>query len=104
MVSTRWKISSRCILLAALLTIVGCQTAPVQEMSDARQAIAVAKEAGAADHAAADLKAAEEYLTSAERSLGERHYAQARDEAVQAKSRALFATKISEESQETEDD
>ena len=58
MVSTSWKISFRCVLFAAILAIVGCQSAPVQEMSDARQAIAVAKEAGAADHAADDLKAA----------------------------------------------
>jgi hypothetical protein len=104
MVSSSWKIPFRCVLFAVILAIVGCQSAPVQEMSDARQAIAVAKEAGAADHAADDLKAAEEYLSSAEQSLGERHYAQARDEAVQAKSRALFAIKISEESQDTEDE
>ena len=104
MVSTGWTIPLRILSLTLLLTIVGCQSAPVQEMSDARQAIAVAKEAGAAEHAAADLKAAEQYLSSAENSLNERHYAQARDEAVNAKSRALFATKISEESQETEDD
>ena len=104
MVSTGWTIPLRILSLTLLLTIVGCQSAPVQEMSDARQAIAVAKEAGAAEHAAADLKAAEQYLSSAESSLNERHYAQARDEAVNAKSRALFAIKISEESQGIEDD
>lgn len=103
MVSNGWTIPLRCVPLAVLLAIVGCQSAPVQEMSDARQAIAVAKEAGAAEHAAADLKAAEDYLSSAESSLGERHYAQARDEAVNAKSRALFAKKISEENRETAD-
>jgi len=49
-------------VLAAALALAGCQTAPVQEMSDARQAISVAREAGAAEHAADDLKAAIEYL------------------------------------------
>ena len=102
MVSNSWTISLRCILLAVLLTIVGCQSAPVQEMSDARQAIAVAKEAGAAEHASTDLEAAEIYLTNAEQSLGKRHYAKARDEALQAKARALFALKVSEENQDTE--
>ena len=104
MVSNSWAIFLRGALLAVLLTIVGCQTAPVQEMSDARQAIAVAKKAGAADHAAADLKAAEEFLTSAERSLVIRHYSQARDDALHAKSRALDALKVSAANQETNGD
>ena len=104
MVSNSWTTFLRCALLAVLLTIIGCQTAPVQEMSDARQAIAVAKEAGAVDHAAADLKAAEEFLISAERSLGERQYAKARADALQAKSRALDALKVSEANQETDGD
>lgn len=104
MVSNSWAIFLRRILVAALLTALlttaGCQTAPVQEMSDARQAIAVAKEAGAADHAAADLHAAEEFLISAERSLGNRLYSKARDHALKAKSSALDALKISEANQE----
>jgi hypothetical protein len=104
MVSIAWTNPLRLVLLAVLLTVVGCQTAPVQEMSDARQAIAVAKEAGAAQYAATDLKAAEEHLSSAETNLDMRHYSQARDEAIQAKSRALVALKTSEESQDTDDD
>ena len=104
MVSNSWTISLRCILLAVLAAMAGCQSAPVQEMSDARQAIAVAKEAGAAEHAASDLEAAEDYLSDAEQSLGDRHYAQARDEAVQAKARALFAIKVSEENQEKDNE
>lgn len=104
MVSNGWAICLRCFLLAVLLAMVGCQSAPVQEMSDARQAITVAKEAGAAEHAASDLRAAEEHLSSAEQSLGNRHYAKARDEALQAKARALFATKVSEENQEIDNE
>jgi len=69
----------------------------VQEMSDARQAIAVAKEAGAADHAAFHLNAAEKYLASAEQNLGERAYHQARRDAKQAKIKALDALKAAED-------
>ena len=85
-------------LLTALCGLYACETAPpVQEMSDARQAIAVAKEAGAAEHAAFHLKAAEDYLASAEAKLGERAYNQARRDAKQAKMKALDALKASEE-------
>lgn len=100
MVSTRWTILLRSALLAMLLVVAGCQSAPVQEMSDARQAITVAKEAGAAEYASAELKAAMDLLTSAERSLNRREYTQARDNAMQAKVKALDALKVSEASQD----
>jgi hypothetical protein len=84
-------------LVAAFCSLCACETAPpVQEMSDARQAIAVAKEAGAAERAAFHLKAAEDYLASAETLLGERAYNQARRDAKQAKIKALDALKASE--------
>jgi hypothetical protein len=84
-------------LLAAFCSLCACETAPpVQEMSDARQAIAVAREAGAAEHAAFHLKAAEDYLASAETLLGERAYSQARRDAKQAKIKAMDALKASE--------
>lgn len=86
----------RAAALAALLALAACQTAPVQEMSDARQAIAVAREAGAAEHAADDLNAAIEHLESAERFLNERRYEFARRDAEQAKLRALDALQQSE--------
>ena len=84
-------------MLVAFCGLCACETAPpVQEMSDARQAIAVAKEAGAAERAAFHLKAAEDYLASAEAKLGERAYGQARRDAKQAKIKALDALKASE--------
>ncbi len=84
-------------LLAAVCSLAACETAPpVQEMSDARQAIAVAREAGAAELAAFHLKAAENYLASAEEKLGEHAYGQARRDAKQAKMKALDALKESE--------
>jgi HAMP domain-containing protein len=94
----------RSALLATLLMFAACQTTPpVQEMSDARQAIMVAKEAGAAEHAAEDLREAEEYLQSAEGSLSTRSYATARRDAVQAKVKAIQALRRSEAMQDAED-
>jgi len=84
-------------LFATLLLASACETAPpVQEMSDARQAIAVAREAGAEAHAAAELLEAEQYLHSAEQELNAQNYAEARRDALQAKSKALAARKLSE--------
>ena len=55
------------IVLACFSVLSGCATAPpVQEMSDARQAIAAAKEAGAVDLAADQLSRAESLLSDAE--------------------------------------
>ena len=89
----------KAMVLVALLSLSACETAPpVQEMSDARQAIAVAKEAGAEEYAAFHLKAAEEYLASAEEALNKRAYSEARRDAEQAKMKALDALKASESS------
>ncbi|MCH8070776.1 MAG: DUF4398 domain-containing protein [Proteobacteria bacterium] len=86
-------------MIAILLIAAGCGTSPpVQEMSDARQAIAAAKEAGAEQTAAEDIRAAEAYLDSAQRKLTERAYAQARRDALQAKSKALAALATTESS------
>ncbi len=90
------KIVQLCLFIACC-GLFACETAPpVQEMSDARQAIAVAKEAGAADHAASQLQAAEDFLASAEKKLSERAFHQARSDANQAKSKALDALHASE--------
>jgi len=104
MLPSRITVFLRSALLTALLVLAACQTAPpVQEMSDARQAIMVAKEAGAAEHAAADLREAENYLQSAEGSLSTRNYATARRDAVQAKTKAIEALRRSEAMQDAED-
>ena len=60
-------------------------------MSDARQAIAVARNAGAAQLAPDDLRAAESFLSSAQQNLSQRAYSQARSDAVAAKNRAIEA-------------
>ena len=80
-----------------LVAMSACETAPpVQEMSDARQAIAVAREAGPDSDAARELESAETYLESAEKELSQRNYSQARDAAIEAKARALRSLKMSE--------
>lgn len=79
-----------------LLFLGGCQTAPVQEMSDARQAISVAKAAGAETRAEDEIRAASDLLESAEHHLSERQYASARRDATEAKLKALDALQRSE--------
>jgi len=97
MLTSRLKIFLRGTLLAALLCFVGCQTAPpVQEMSDARQAITAAKEAGAEEYASEALAAAVGFLESAEESISSKSYARARRDALEAKARAHDALKLSE--------
>ncbi len=86
------------MLLTAALFLAACETAPpVQEMSDARQAIAVAREAGAEELATIHLKAAEFYLKSAEEKLSNQQFSQARSDAKQAKMKALDALRFAEE-------
>lgn len=87
----------RALSLAMLLTLFGCQASPpVQEMSDARQAIAVARDAGAEQTARDELREAEEFLDSAKRKLADRMYLQARRDALSAKRRALDALAAAE--------
>jgi len=100
MTSLRPILLSIAALFAMLLMATACETAPpVQEMSDARQAIAVAREAGAEAHAAAELFEAEQYLESAEQKLNDEKYADARRDALQAKSKAQSARELSENKQ-----
>lgn len=94
---TKASATTRILLVALFGLVASCQaSAPVQEMSDARQAIAVAKEAGAEEHAVEPLRAAEAYLDSAQRNLSERAFAQARRDALQAKDKALEALSAAE--------
>jgi hypothetical protein len=91
----------RGIILAVLLSSCGTGP-PVQEMSDARQAVSAAREAGAEDRAAEDLRAAEAFLDSAQRHLSQREYGSARRDATLAKERAQQALEISEGSRDEE--
>ena len=77
--------------MAILFTLVGCVSPPVQEMSNARQAIAAAQEAGAAQAAPDTLERAEKLLRQAEKRLQEKMFREARRAAVAAKLQAREA-------------
>jgi hypothetical protein len=102
MVATHIPPFLRAAFVAGGLVVAGCQTAPVQEMSDARQAISVAQEAGAEQYAASLLQLAVDQLQSAERMLNDRNYEEARQDAVGAKKNALDALRRTESSIATE--
>jgi hypothetical protein len=86
------------------IALVGCVTAPpVQEMSDARQAITAAEEADAERVAADTLADARRFLAEAERQIQEEAYGPARMNAVRAKNRAALALR-STRARDAEDD
>lgn len=69
----------------------GAPEAPVQEMSDARQAIQAARSVGSERYTPETLNEAERLLAQATRDLKRGAYAQARDAALSAKRRAIVA-------------
>lgn len=82
----------RLAVVLGALAIAACVTAPpVQEMSNARQAIAAAEEADAARHASDTFDEAQRYLAAAERLLREESYGAARANAIRARDRAMRA-------------
>lgn len=78
-------------LILAVICLLGCGSAPVQEMSDARQAIAAARVAGASERNSPDLYAAQAAITRAEQHLQAQEYTRARLAALQAKRHAAAA-------------
>ena len=82
-------------LLFLYLTLAACTfTAPVQEMSDARQAIRSAEEAGAAQYANDRLSEAVQLLQQAEFWLDQKAYANARQFALDARDEAISAREL----------
>ena len=82
----------RVLLTVGALSAAGCVSAPpVQEMSDARQAISAAEQANAERVAADTLAEARRFLEEAERQIQEQAYGPARMNAVRAKNRAVLA-------------
>jgi hypothetical protein len=82
----------RALLMLGALAVAGCVTAPpVQEMSDARQAINAAQEADARGVAADTLADARRFLEQAEQQIQDQAYGPARMNAVRAKNRAALA-------------
>jgi hypothetical protein len=82
----------RLLLTLTVLSLAGCVTAPpVQEMSDARQAINAAEAADAARLAPESLGDARRFLAEAEQQLQQEAYGPARFNAIRAKNRAALA-------------
>lgn len=78
-----------CLLLAA------CTGAPVQEMSDARQAVRAAQAAGAAEYAPEQLQSAITLIDAAQEDLRRQEYRSALRSAVEARRRAMEALEAS---------
>jgi outer membrane murein-binding lipoprotein Lpp len=84
-------------VLVGVLCLAGCPSGPpVQEMSDARQAIAAASTAGATPSTSPDLYAAQAAITRAETHLEAREYVRARLAAQEAKRHATAALNSTE--------
>src|SRR5690606_29105489 len=83
--------------MTALLLAACATSPPVQEMSDARQAIAAAEEAAAAEYARERLDDARRFLETAEQQLRDEMYGAARLNAIRARNRAVEALEASQE-------
>lgn len=101
--SSRFFVAKLVPLLLAV-AVLGCSTAPpVQEMSDARQAIAAAREAGAENLAPDGLAEAEQLLDGAEQYLEQgtsASYWQAKKAAISAKEVAFEALLTTRDAQD----
>jgi hypothetical protein len=83
-------------MLAVVTAVSACVTAPpVQEMSDARQAINAAVEAQATRLAPESLGDARRFLEEAEQQIQQQAFGPARMNAVRAKNRATQALRSS---------
>lgn len=95
------KPSRRVIRVAVLVALAGvlfaCAAAPVQEMSDARQSIEAARDAGADKWATEQLREAEGRLAAARLKLEVGDYEQARTLARSARELAVEARKVAVE-------
>lgn len=94
MISARVTVAA---VVALACWLAGCATSPpIQEMSDARQAIAAAEQARAEELAPQTLSEARRYLTQAEERIREGNYGIARSDAIRAKTRAIYALQASQ--------
>lgn len=79
-----------CVLALATL-LAACSAAPVQEMSDARQAVRAAQAAGADQYAPDQLAQAVRLIDAAQDGLKRHDYRSAEQAAVEARRTALEA-------------
>ena len=89
-----------CILL---LFLSACAvTPPVQEMSNARQTIQAAKDAGAEQYASEKLIEAQQLLDRAGQYIDDKDYFSARNLALEAKEQAMQARQMALQKKQTE--
>ncbi len=79
-----------------MLAVAACASAPVQDMSNARQAIAAAQQAGAEHMAANEMAEARQLLKKAQTELDNGDYSSARQDAIRARSAAEKALRIAQ--------
>ncbi len=87
---------SSVLFIPWILLLAACASAPTQEMSDARQAVSAAHDAGAAEHASEKVQQAEALLNKAERELELGEFGDARDDATAARVEAIKAQDIAQ--------
>lgn len=83
------------MIFVVVVLLAGCSGAPVQEMSDARQAIKAAISVGAQTKSPKSFSKAQKYLLSAKAALEQGHFSRARSNAIRAKHHAIKARQIS---------
>lgn len=83
------------LLLGAGL-LAGCVGAPVQEMSNARQAVRAAEKAGATTTAPELMTEAKRLLKDATTHMNQRDYRGAKDSAESARTKAIEARRVAE--------
>lgn len=79
------------------MVLPGCAAVPIQAISDARQAIDAATQAGGDLKAAQQMQAARGAMAQAEAALKNVHYKRARELAQQARAMAIEAQRASEQ-------
>lgn len=80
-----------CLIILYGLVLIACASAPVQQMSDARQAIDVARQAGAGEYAPESMRQADAFLERAQQKLEMGFYRGAKENAEWARKRAVEA-------------
>lgn len=84
------------LALLGAVPLAGCVGAPVQEMSNARQAVRAAQQAGGAKYSPDAMAEAERLLKNAKTNQSNGEYRVAREEAEQARDKAMVALREAE--------
>lgn len=87
---------AKLLVISIIFVLTSCAVAPTQEMSDARQAVQAARDAGAPQNAPQALAQAEKLLITAEQQLTNRTFREARGSAVAAKEQAIDARQLAQ--------